>query len=593
VRAQAAKVLGQANTGNRTRMARLLADENPRVRFFAALALGKIGNIETLPAVLSMLRANADQDVYLRHAGVMALTSMARGANTPAGSSTPAPLAKVSPDSLKLKKAFGAAVTDNSDAVRMACLLALRRLESPDVAQFLADANPLLVAEAARAINDLPITNALPKLAALIEQDDKLAALSAGTETQPGPRDAILRRVLNANYRVGKSNNAVALAAFAATSKAPERLREEALSLLSEWEKPSGRDRITGLWRPLEKRQREIAAAALRPHLTALQKSGSDSIKLATTKVAGRLNITGSGLDPIDIVTDLTAAPAIRVEALKSMASNKDPKLPDAVRLSLADTNEVLRKEATRIQAQLQPGDALTQLRGILETGSISEQQNAFATLGGLTNAEVDTVISQWLDKLLSKNVKPELQLDLLEAAAKRESPEIKAKARKFETSRPAADDLRSYRECLVGGDAEEGRKVFLEKVEASCVRCHKLNGEGGEVGPEVTGIGARKDRQYLLESIVFPNKHIAEGFESVVVSLKNETAYAGQLKSETPEILEINSPEDGLIQVKKADIKARERGLSSMPEELRQVLTKQDLRNLVEFLAQLKEKKE
>jgi quinoprotein glucose dehydrogenase len=253
----------------------------------------------------------------------------------------------------------------------------------------------------------------------------------------------------------------------------------------------------------------------------------------------------------------------------------------------------VLRKEATRIQAHLQPDDALVQLRTTLETGSISEQQNAFATLGGLTNAEVDAVLSQWLDKLLSKDVKPELHLDLLEAAAKRESPGIKARAGKFETSRPASDDLRSYRECLVGGDAEEGRKVFLEKVEASCVRCHKLNGEGGEVGPELTGIGSRKDRQYLLESLVFPNKHIAEGFESVVVALKNETAYAGQLKSETPQVLEINSPEDGLIQIKKADIKARERGLSSMPEELRQVLTKQDLRNLVEFLAQLKDKQE
>ena len=593
VRAQAAKTLGQAKTGDRSRMARLLGDENPRVRFFAGLALGKVGNLETLPAVLKMLRANADQDVYLRHAGVMALTSIARGADTPTGTSTPTPLTKVSPDSLKLKKAFAAALTDKSDAVRMACLLALRRLESPDVAQFLQDANPLLVAEAARAINDLPITNALPKLAALIEEDDKLTALSAGDDLHPGPRDAILRRVINANYRVGQSNNAVALAAFAATSKAPDRLREEALSLLGEWAKPSGRDRITGLWRALEKRERAIAAAALQPHLTALQRNSSDSIKLATTRVAGRLNITGSGLDPIDIVTDLTAAPALRVEALKSMASNKDPKLPDAVRLSLADTNEVLRKEATRIQAQLQPDDALAQLQSTLATGSISEQQNALATLGSLTNAEVDAVLSQWLDKLLSKNVKPELQLDVLEAAAKRELPEIKAKVRKFETSRPAADDLRSYRECLVGGDPEEGRKVFLEKVEASCVRCHKLNGEGGEVGPELTGIGSRKDRQYLLESLVFPNKHIAEGFASVVVSLKNETAYAGQLKSETPQILEINSPEDGLIQVKKADIKARERGLSSMPEELRQVLTKQDLRNLVEFLAQLKEKQE
>ena len=63
-------------------------------------------------------------------------------------------------------------------------------------------------------------------------------------------------------------------------------------------------------------------------------------------------------------------------------------------------------------------------------------------------------------------------------------------------------------------------------------------------------------------------------------------------MKRETPEILEINSPEDGLIQIKKAEIKSRERGLSAMPEELRQVLTKQELRDLVEFLASSKERK-
>jgi quinoprotein glucose dehydrogenase len=592
VRAQSAKVLGQAGLGQPAAFARLLSDGSPRVRYFAAMALSKVGNLETFPAVLNMLRNNADEDVYLRHAGVMALTAIAHRADVTAGTNAPASNTDASPESLKLKRAFSEALVEKSDAVRMAGLLALRRLASPDIAQFLKDNNPLLVAEAARAINDLPITNALPKLAALIEEDEKLSALSAGDELRPGPRNAILRRVINANYRVGRSNNAVALAAFAATSQAPERLREEALTLLGEWARPSGRDRITGLWRPLERRKPEMAAAALQPHLAALQKSGSDTIKLAATKVAGRLRIRGAGLEPIAIVTDLAAAPALRVEALKSMANNKDPQLAEAVRLSLADTNEVLRKEATRIQAQLEPGDAVGQLRSTLESGGVSEQQNAFATLGTITNAEVDVVIAQWLDKLLAKDVKPELQLDLLDAAARRESAEVKSKLRRFESSRPAADDLRSYRECLVGGDAAEGKKVFLEKVEASCVRCHKLDGEGGEVGPEVTGIGSRKDRQYILESIVFPNKHIAEGFESVVVTLKNETAYAGQLKRETADMLEINSPEDGLIQLRKADIKARERGLSGMPEELRQVLTKHDLRNLVEFLSQLKEPK-
>jgi quinoprotein glucose dehydrogenase len=476
--------------------------------------------------------------------------------------------------------------------VRRAALLALRRVESPDIAEFLKDDNALLVAEAARAINDIPITNALPKLAAMIEDEDKLTALSAGTPEQPGPRDAVLRRVVNANFRVGGTNNAQALAAFAATSKAPEAIRGEALALLGEWAKPSGHDRITGLWRPLARREEQVAGAALEPHLPSLQRSPANSLKVAATKVAGLLNIKSPGTSSFAIVGDKGAGSVVRVEALKAMALTKDPQLADAVKLALNDDDEALRKEATRLQAQLNPEDALAQLRSTLENGSVGEKQNAFAMLGAITNSEADKLILHWLEKVLAKQVAPEVTLDVLDAASRRNDRAVRAKLRDFENRRPADDDLRSYREALVGGNAEEGKRVFLEKVEASCVRCHKWNGEGGEVGPELTGMGAKRDRQYILESLVFPNKHIAEGYESVTVTLKNGTSYAGQLKSETPQMLEINSPEDGLIQVRKADVQARERGLSGMPEELRQVLTKKELRDLVEFLAASKNAK-
>jgi quinoprotein glucose dehydrogenase len=165
----------------------------------------------------------------------------------------------------------------------------------------------------------------------------------------------------------------------------------------------------------------------------------------------------------------------------------------------------------------------------------------------------------------------------------------VKQKLERFQSARDPKDDMRDYRECLAGGNVEEGKKVFFERQEVACLRCHKINGEGGEVGPDLTGIGARKDREYILESIVYPNKQIAAGFESLLVTLKNGTAYAGVFKSETDAYLEINSPEDGLLKLKKPDIKTRERGLSSMPEELRQVLTKQDVRHLVEYLSGLK----
>ena len=120
-------------------------------------------------------------------------------------------------------------------------------------------------------------------------------------------------------------------------------------------------------------------------------------------------------------------------------------------------------------------------------------------------------------------------------------------------------------------------------------MRCHKIGGEGGEVGPDLSHVSAQKDRHYLLESILLPNQQIAPGFESVGVVLKNGDSYAGVLKKETADELVLNSAETGLLPIKKVDIESRRTSLSPMPEGLGQILSKRDLRDLVEFLSQQK----
>ncbi len=573
VRAQAAKVLGDTRWAPAFGgLLKLMANENSRSRFFAALALAKLGKPEAVPALVELLRANANQDRYLRHAAVMGLASCA--------------------DAVLLKSL----AKDASSGVRMGAVLALRRQASPGVAAFLADADPLIVAEAARAINDLPIAEALPQLAAYIGETEKLRGLPelAADKKNPGVRDAVLRRVINANFRLGDSVHAQALAAFAANETMPDAMRAEAITVLAEWAKPSGRDRVTGLWRPLAVRDAREAVAALQPRLVALLRSPSQPVKLAATKVSTALGIKAGSASAHELLADTRQPATVRAESLKSLAALKDAKLADAITLALADRDESLRREATKIQAQFQPAEALTQLKATLDTGSVGEKQTALAALATLSGTGADEIFSQWLDQLLARQAPPELHLDILEASAKRSAPALKAKIRQFEEGRDGKDEMRSYRESLAGGNAEEGRRIFMEKAEVFCARCHKAGAgtgvEGGEVGPDLTGIGARQTREYLLESIVLPNRQFAKGYESLIVTMKSGTAYAGLPKSETDTVLELNSPEDGLLKLNKADIKSRDRGLSAMPEEFRQVLTKRELRDLVEFLGGLKQ---
>src|SRR5262249_17424566 len=148
---------------------------------------------------------------------------------------------------------------------------------------------------------------------------------------------------------------------------------------------------------------------------------------------------------------------------------------------------------------------------------------------------------------------------------------------------------LAKFRVAMQGGDAERGRDLFLNKTELSCVRCHMLNKVGGEVGPELAGIGGKQTREYLLESIVLPDKQIAKGFDTAVIELKDGKTVTGVFKSEDAKEVKVITAEGKPITVPKEQIEERRRGKSAMPEDLIQKMTKHELRDLVEFLAGLK----
>jgi quinoprotein glucose dehydrogenase len=115
------------------------------------------------------------------------------------------------------------------------------------------------------------------------------------------------------------------------------------------------------------------------------------------------------------------------------------------------------------------------------------------------------------------------------------------------------------------------------------------VKGNGGTVGPPLDGIGAKQTREYLLDSILYPNKAIAKNYENLLITYQGGAQVSGIFLRETGVTLEINSLEDGPLTIKKADVRNISRSLSAMPEGLGQMLTPFELRNLVEYLASLK----
>jgi quinoprotein glucose dehydrogenase len=556
IRAQALAIVGELPGRLSPALSKIVAeklsDPSLRVRFFAANALANHGDTTALPAVLAMLRENADKDQYLRHAGVGVLT-------------------KCRPDQL------AAAAKDESRSVRLAALLALRRLEKPEVAQFLADKDPLLVKEAARAINDAPVVTAYGDLAKLI--------------ATPNTDEQFMIRVINANFRAGAPANAQALVAYAANDTSPQALRVEALKALATWPKPFPRDRVVGIFRPLGERDGAPAIAAVRGALPQLLNAKSAPVALATIEAVSTLGVKDAAPALLALMARPEVAAKVRAQALEAIADFDDPKLAQAIKLAVADKDPALRVKASAMLGKLDPEAAAAQLATAFADAAIPEKKSVITALAGLKSAAADQALASLLDGLAAGNIPTEVQLELLEAAAQRTAPVVKAKLAAYNANLPKSDPLAAFAPTLVGGNKDEGERLFKEHAVAACLRCHKVSGSGGDAGPDLTGIGAKKDRRYLLESIVLPNAAIADGFQSVMVTLKDGSIQAGVVKAETDRelTLQMPVPDAPAIKVAKAEIKSRENAPSGMIPGLGDLLTKREIRDLVEYVASLR----
>ena len=138
-------------------------------------------------------------------------------------------------------------------------------------------------------------------------------------------------------------------------------------------------------------------------------------------------------------------------------------------------------------------------------------------------------------------------------------------------------------------GDAAKGAAVFRRDVVA-CIKCHQVNGEGIDVGPNLSEIGTKLGRDALYESILDPSAGISFGYEAWQVELKSGDEAFGLIVSETADEIAVKAQTGIITRYKSSDVAKREKQkLSMMPAGLQQAMSTQDLVDLVEYLSSLK----
>src|SRR6185436_13251513 len=120
----------------------------------------------------------------------------------------------------------------------------------------------------------------------------------------------------------------------------------------------------------------------------------------------------------------------------------------------------------------------------------------------------------------------------------------------------------------IKNGDPARGEKVYRRK-ELGCMVCHSIGGAGGRVGPDLTSIGASAPPDYLVESILAPNKKVKEGYHSIQVTTKDGQDLSGVPVRENAEELVLRDTTNKEISIPKKNIDTQKIGGSIMPAGL------------------------
>ncbi|MEE3369494.1 MAG: PVC-type heme-binding CxxCH protein [Planctomycetota bacterium] len=525
--------------------AMLLRDEIS-VRRAAATALGQIGSVDSIPALLRAARQNGD--THFRHSLVFSLIEMGHFGQTLAG------------------------LLDTNPQVQLAALTALDRIDSERLTE--KDVAPLLKSD------DPAVSNAALELIASREGwTDQIIEFLA-LWLQETPVDAAKTRIAQGALVAYSSDLRVEKLVSDALGSAEAR-SELLLPLL---EALARRSEVPDSWvEPLRQLLSHRSAAVRRQVIQTVTALNTNVLDRALRKM---------GRDPANPQPE-------RCMAWSCLAQRGLP-LPDAAVQLLADrTGDAGASALDRLSAARSLGLARLK-RGQLDVLLEVVSRASLLELPALLEAFVrvpkidDRLGTQLVASLERSPGLSTLSTDRLRRVLRRLPQSIRRTA--YQRLEPKADRkgdriarLNKIESGLLKGDAARGKALFYAQRSA-CSGCHRVNKQGGSIGPDLSTIARVRTRRDLLESVVYPGMTIANGFETYAVLTEEGRILEGVIQRATSRAIVLRDAQRAETTVYREEIQNLSRQTSSiMPEGLDQTLTTQQLSDLLAFLLSLR----
>ncbi len=323
-----------------------------------------------------------------------------------------------------------------------------------------------------------------------------------------------------------------------------------------------------------------------------LLKSDDDALRIAAARTAGDWGLQDVRQPLWDFASGAQTSLALRQAAIDGLEALGGP-------VSIAQLNELSRDEHSGQVRRI----ALTALAGL---DLAKAAKNAPDVLKSLKDGEgAAEVYNAFLQRkngavlLAAALAGQQLPADTAKVGVRavrisgREAPQLidvltKAGGLKFGAKALTDAEMKTMvADVQKSGDAARGEAIFRRKDQL-CLKCHAIAGSGGQVGPDLSSVGASAPVDYLIDSVLLPNKSVKENYHATLVTTQQGLSYTGIKVQESPVTLVLRTADDKEISIPVKDIDERKMGGSLMPDGLTDVLTRGEFVDLIRFLSEL-----
>ncbi len=424
---------------------------------------------------------------------------------------------------------------------------------------------------------ELPPANALSKTLGLAWELHRVEALPLIVKLMPSLRSADLQQAADdVILHVEDPAGAPILAAMASDAKDPLRRRQALASLAR---------KLDGDWR----------SAAGNPQVVAAIEG---ALKEPGTRIEG-LQLAGATRDRrfADTIhqyaSQADAPPEVRVAAIESLARVRAPGTAEMVEKLIDEAksrnqSSPAAEAAVRVLPQL--GNARDRLAAIFQDDAVPlglrrEALRGFAVLGD----GGPQLLAMAREKTLPEALKTEAATVLRAHPDRR----VRDQAQEvFPITTASGQPLPPFGELIRrDGDPDRGRAVFYREGNNACGACHRVQGRGQWIGPDLSTIGTKYGKDQLLRSILNPSEAISYNFHSVVLALSDGRVLTGLPVEDTNSRLILKLADGQRVSVVPSEVEDRRLSdVSLMPEGLAANLSEQDLVDLLAFLSTLRQ---